>query len=107
MEDLQKSIFVNELFDIYGDLLSPTQHKMIQIYYGLDLSLSEIASQENISRNAIHDAIKKGVDSLIHFEEKLHILEHKKSIENKLEQVKNSFDEETYQKIYDIFKEVL
>lgn len=98
MEELEKSLLINELFDIYGCLLSSTQQKMIDLYYTKDLSLSEISSQENVSRNAVFDALKKGVESLNKYEEKLKIL-------SKLESLKNKVDEKTYYEILKIFKE--
>ena len=98
MEELEKSLLINELFDIYGCLLSSTQQKMIDLYYTKDLSLSEISSQENVSRNAVFDALKKGVESLNKYEEKLKIL-------CKLESLKNKVDEKTYYEILKIFKE--
>lgn len=98
MEDLKKSIYVNELFDIYGCLLSNTQQKMIDLYYSKDLSLSEISIQENISRNAVYDALKKGIDSLNKYESKLKILE-------KINSLKKELDEEIFNKIKKILKE--
>ena len=64
MEELEKNLLMNELFDIYGELLSSTQQKMIHLYYHLDLSLAEISTQEVVSRNAVYDALKKGFDIL-------------------------------------------
>lgn len=98
MEDLEKSILVNELFDLYGNLLSSTQQKIIDLYYTKDLSLSEISTQENVSRNAVFDALKKGVDSLKKYEEKLHLL-------TKLELLKKELDDESFYKVIKILKE--
>ena len=98
MEELEKNLLINELFDLYGNLLSSTQQKMIDLYYTKDLSLSEISTQENVSRNAVFDALKKGVDSLKKYEEKLHLL-------NKLELIRKQFDDKTFHKIMKIFKE--
>ncbi len=105
MEELEKSILINELFDIYGDLLAKSQHKMIYLYYTLDLSLSEIALQEGVSRNAVHDAIKKGVDSLYLFEKKLCILENKNKFNKKLKKLEKILDKSNYQKVKEIFEE--
>lgn len=74
MEDLQKSIRINFLFDIYGTLLTKTQQKMIMLYYQDDLSLGEIAELEGVSRNAVFDSLKKGSKLLEKYESELHIL---------------------------------
>lgn len=105
MEDLQKSIYINQLYNTYGNLLSATQKKMIDLYYGLDLSLSEIAEQENISRNAVYDAIKKGIDCLNNYENKLHLVEQRKEFEKKLLLLKNELDEASYKLVVEYFKE--
>lgn len=105
MEDLQKSVFINELFDIYGELLSKTQQKMIHLYYNLDLSLSEISTQEGISRNAVYDALKKGIESLNLLENKLHILDNNREFKEKLVKLESCLSKEDYQKVISIFKE--
>ena len=53
MEELERNIRINALFDKYEPLLSKTQQKMIGLYYRDDLSLGEIAELENVSRNAV------------------------------------------------------
>ena len=96
---------MNELFDIYGELLSSAQQKMIQLYYHYDLSLAEIALQEGVSRNAVHDALKKGFDALLHYEEKLHLREKENKFNEKLDELKEVLDDEVYQVLYKKMKE--
>ena len=62
MEELEKSIKVNKLIDFYGDLLTSHQREILSLYYQMDLSLSEISEQLEISRNGVYDALKKGVN---------------------------------------------
>ena len=71
MTDLEKKNYYNILFGYYGVLLTEKQQALFEEYYGEDFSLSEIASEYNISRNAVHDTIKKVQASLDEFEEKL------------------------------------
>ena len=71
MEELQKSIRVNKLLDIYGALLTKHQEEVLELYYQMDLSLSEISEQLGISRNGVYDAIKKATALLEKYEEKL------------------------------------
>lgn len=106
MEDLEKKLLVNKLFDLYGNLLSLTQQKMIHLYYQLDLSLSEIAEQEEISRNAVFDALKKGIDSLKEYENKLHFLQKKEELTKKISNLKEKLDDKNYKIVIEEFKEV-
>jgi predicted DNA-binding protein YlxM (UPF0122 family) len=105
MEELEKSIYISALFDLYGKLLSSSQYKMIELYYSMDLSLSEIASQENISRNAVYDALKKGVAALNDYESKLELYKKREEFESKLERIKDVLSNEDYQKLLNIIKE--
>lgn len=67
----EKNLSLMPLFDIYGKLLSDHQQKMFELYYGDDLSLSEISEEMGISRQGVRDAIKRCEDALSAFEEKL------------------------------------
>lgn len=71
MSDLEKKNHYNTLFGYYGALLTEKQQIIFEEYYGEDYSLSEIAAEHNVSRNAIHDTIKKVLNSLDEFETKL------------------------------------
>ena len=64
MSDLEKKNYYNILFGYYGNLLTEKQQNLFEEYYGEDYSLAEIASVYNISRNAVHDTIKKVLNSL-------------------------------------------
>ena len=74
-EILEQQVRVSELFHIYGELLSDRQRTFIHLYYDENLSLSEIATQHGISRQAVHDAIKHGRKALSRYEESLHLRE--------------------------------
>lgn len=62
------------LFDFYGPLLTPRQQEFMQAYYLEDLSLAEIADQDGVSRQAVHDLIKRSEAALLEYEEKLGFL---------------------------------
>lgn len=59
------------LLDFYGELLSSRQQELLTLYYGEDLSLSEIAATAGITRQGALDAIRKGENILRETEEKL------------------------------------
>ena len=88
MIELEKSIYVNELYDLYGSLLTKKQQEMIELYYCEDLSLSEISEQFNISRNAVHDSLKKGIKQLENYEKELKLLEKRNDLENYFSKLK-------------------
>ncbi len=62
------------LLDIYGELLTEKQHEALGLSYEDDLSLSEIASEMGITRQAAADLIRHGEEKLRELEEKLHVM---------------------------------
>ncbi len=71
---MEKHIEVSMLCQIYGKLLTEKQCELINDYYNNDLSLSEIAENNQITRQAVRDIIKKGENKLFEFEEKLQFM---------------------------------
>ena len=72
---LDKKQRVNLLMDCYLDLLTDKQKDYLNLYYSEDLSLSEIAEELDVSRNAVFDNLKRAVHLLEDYENKLHLLE--------------------------------
>jgi predicted DNA-binding protein YlxM (UPF0122 family) len=81
--ELEKTKRVNDLIDLYGNLLTVNQLNILELYYMEDLSLKEIAEELNVSRNAVHDSLKRSLITLEDYEEKLCLLE-KDVIKNEL-----------------------
>lgn len=71
---LEKTQRVNLLMDCYGDLLTDKQRQYLSLYYEEDFSLSEIAEDLMVSRNAVYDQLKRAVASLEEYESKLHLM---------------------------------
>ena len=88
MKELQKRIRYSRLFAVYGPLLSQTQKEIMEDYFNMDLSISEIADNRGISRSAVDDAIKKAMNKLDEFEKELKVLEKNENIKSKLELIK-------------------
>ena len=82
MNAKEKATRMNELLDTYGNLLTPTQQKIMSDKYRCDLSLQEISEHFYISRAAALDAIKVAGKKLEEYEKKLHIVEKKEKIVN-------------------------
>lgn len=74
---LEKMNQINLLYDAYHVLLTEKQRQYMELYYQEDLSLGEIADEFKVSRNAVHDNIKRTEKLLLDYENKLHL--HKKS----------------------------
>ena len=72
MEDKIKSGY---LYDFYGELLTEHQRSVYEMSVNDDLSLSEIADSLSISRQAVHDMLKRCDRQLEEYEEKLHLVE--------------------------------
>jgi predicted DNA-binding protein YlxM (UPF0122 family) len=78
MEDINRIII---LYDYYEVLLTESQKEYFEDYYFNNLSLSEIAENKNVSRNAVHNQIKNTVDKINNYEDKLKIYEKNKKVE--------------------------
>lgn len=72
---MEKNVKISMLCELYGKLLTEKQLDILENYYDNDLSLSEIAENEGITRQAVRDIIKKGENKLFDLEEKLGIME--------------------------------
>lgn len=71
---LNKMLRMNQLFAFYQLLLTEKQQQMLKLYYEEDYSLAEIATHYDISRQAVHDNLKRGENALEDYENKLHLL---------------------------------
>ena len=92
---MQDRIYITNLYDIYGELLTQKQKDYFEDYYFDNLSLSEISENYNVSRNAVHKQIKETEEKLNHFENILKIYEKNKKIEKLCDKI----DEDTKNKI--------
>lgn len=84
---MEEKVKISMLLEIYGKLLTEKQYQMLEDYYNHDLSLSEIAENQNITRQAVRDNIKKGENKLFELEEKLQIMEKMMKQEKLLQEV--------------------
>ena len=62
------------LYDFYGELLNEHQRRIYEDFVFNDLSLGEIADEEGISRQGVHDMVKRCTKTLEGYEEKLHLI---------------------------------
>lgn len=84
---MEKKVEVSMLCQIYGKLLTKKQLEILDDYYNNDLSLSEIAENNQITRQAVRDIIKKGENKLFDLEEKLSFMKKTMEQEKKLQDI--------------------
>ncbi|WP_072523881.1 YlxM family DNA-binding protein [Clostridium sp. Marseille-P3244] len=72
------------LYDFYGELLTPHQKEIYEQFVLDDLSLSEIAEGAGISRQGVHDLVRRCQKALEEYEEKLRLVERFLSIKEKV-----------------------
>ena len=90
------------MLDFYGNLLTEKQRDALDMYCNLDLSLSEIAEEIGVTRQGVRDAIKKGEERLLLFEEKVGMCSFAALVEmeaEKIEKELSEFPEETKENI--------
>ena len=75
------------LYDFYGELLNEHQRRIYEDFVFNDLSLGEIASEEGISRQGVHDMIKRCTKALEGYEAKLHLVEKFQNAKDKVERI--------------------
>lgn len=84
---MEKFLEQTLLYDFYGELLTKHQKKIYEEFVLEDLSLSEIAKEEGISRQGVHDLIKRCNKTLEEYEQKLHLVEKFLAIKEKVHQI--------------------
>lgn len=109
---MPKDLSFSVLFDFYGKMLTEKQQTIMDCYYNKDLSLSEIAENEGISRQGVHDSIKRAEAQLLDMENKLKFIKKVKRIQNKSDDIlqeiskqKNVTDVSLIEKIKDLCEE--
>ena len=96
--ELAKSERINNLLELYKDLLTKKQQEVMDMYFLYDLSLAEISEESQTSRSAVFDLIKRTTKLLENYENKLHLLEKREKIYKIIEKL----DEQTKEKILEL-----
>ena len=102
---MEKNVKIGILLDIYGKLLTEKQYKLLDDYYNKDLSLSEIAENEKITRQAVRDNLLKGENNLLEYDEKLNLLNTIKEIDE-IKELVNSIESKDRKVIDKIIKKL-
>ncbi len=107
MKDIYKSSL---LYDFYGELLTQHQKEIYEDFILNDLSLGEIAAERGISRQGVHDLVKRCDKILNGYEEKLHLIERFSKTKDDVAQICRLADcreKDSISKIKEIAQEIL
>ncbi len=91
--NLDKIAINSLLYDFYGNLLTERQKMIMLLYHEENLSLSEISSELNISRQGVHDALKKSEKVLEEYEGKLGLVAKFINSEKAINEIDNKIEE--------------
>ena len=90
---MEKNVEISVLCQLYGKALTEKQYEVLTDYYNNDLSLSEIAENNNITRQAVRDIIKKGENKLYELEKNISLMKKVLDEEKIINKIKNELDE--------------
>lgn len=97
--ELKEMIEIGILLDYYKPLLTEKQKRYLIDYFEEDLSLSEIAQNYEVTRQAVYDNIRRGCKILRDYEEKLNFYKKDRKLYNELLELKKDFKEENLDKL--------
>ena len=90
---MEKILEQTLLFDFYGELLTDHQKRIYEDVVFGDLSYTEVAEEKNISRQGVHDLVKRCNKTLLEYEEKLHLVEKFLTMKEKVEQIRQAAED--------------
>lgn len=90
---MERIVEQNLLYDFYGELLNDHQKRVYEDAIYNDLSLSEIADEYNISRQGVHDLIKRVTKTLEGYEDKLHLVSKFLETKDKIRKIDSLVDD--------------
>lgn len=99
---IEKVTHLNELFDIYSQLLTEKQRRIFELYYQEDLSLGEIAEEEGISRQAVYDTLKRVSKQIEVYENELRIQSQKRENYEIIKKLEKALMENEFTKIQEL-----
>ena len=87
VNSMEEIVELSLLFDFYGEMLGDHKKQIFEDYVLNDLSLAEIADEEGISRQGVHDIVKRCTKQLKEYEAALHLVEKFQNMKKKLTDV--------------------
>ena len=87
---MEEKVKISILLELYGDLLTDKQKEFMNYYYNDDLSLSEIAENNDITRQAVRTILLKSKRKLEEYEEKLNFMQKEINIKEEIEKIEKT-----------------
>jgi hypothetical protein len=87
MNEPVKNLNINVLLDVYSPVLTERQNTVLELYYGEDLSLGEIAEQLDITRQGVLNCVQKGGQKLFETEAKLGLVRKSRELESDIDKL--------------------
>ena len=87
---MEKIVEQGLLYDFYGELLTEHQKQIYEAAVYNDMSLTEIADEHGISKQGVHDLIKRCTRSLQEYEDKLHMIRRFEAIKTQVERLRDA-----------------
>ena len=106
MNILEKSIELIRLYDLYQELLTDKQKQYFESYYFDDYSLQEISDNLGVSRNAVHDQLKRTVKKLNDLEKALKLGKQNRQRQIIISKIKDLNTDETITNLIDELEKV-
>lgn len=88
-----KNLKVSYLLDFYGNLFNQKQREILEMYFQEDMSLAEIASVFDMTRQGVYDNIKRGEKEILSLESKLNLMDTFFEISQSLDVIEQNIEE--------------
>lgn len=89
---LDRLVRLTLLYDFYGPLLTERQQQFMELYYHQDWSLAEIAQEFDVSRQAVHDLLRRAQAALEGYEAKLGLVQRFQERRQLIMELNEAFD---------------
>ena len=89
---MDKNIRISWLLDFYGDFLTEKQRDLMDMHYNEDLSLAEIAERAGITRQGVHDGLRRGAENLESCEARLGLMARYLAVKQSLDSMRELLD---------------
>ena len=113
-KNVEKIAETSLLYDFYGELLTEKQREVMGLYHEENYSLAEIAEEFDISRQAVHNTLKKAEKILQNYEEKLGLVselfkqkEAIRRIDSAIDKVEDKVDDSSIRKELESIKDII
>jgi predicted DNA-binding protein YlxM (UPF0122 family) len=104
--ELDEVVWLSILYDFYGEMLNSHKKQIFEDYVLNDLSLSEIAAEQGISRQGVYDIVKRCSQELKNLEGKLCLVRKFQSVKDKLGEIKKIISQTELMKDYTRISEI-